>query len=291
VAFGLLVFAWTLSLTPDLYRLFGPNGVLPAQPQLQSWYGVLGIWNSNGALVTVYVGLLIASLLLSAGLWTRPAAILVWILVLSLERRDPWVINSGDILIRNLAFYLMLAPSGASFSVDRWRKYRNDFWTFPTRPIWPLRLIQLQLCIMYLVTLWDKVQGMTWNNGTAVSYALRLTDLTRFALPGSITHSVLISNLLTYGSMAIEFGLVVLVWNKKARPWILCLGIALHLGIELTIEVGFFSLAIVTAYLVWLSPGWSTEFIPRLRRRIVRRGHHESHGRAPADVGGEVIDE
>lgn len=283
VMFGLLVLLWSLSLAPDVYRLFGPDGVLPAQPHVQNWYGVFALWNNDEAVLIAYVTLLIASVLLCVGCWTRVVAIVVWFLLMSFERRNPWVMNSGDVLILNLAFYLMLAPAGASLSVDRWRRHRDDFWSFPSRAVWPLRLIQIQLCLMYLVTVWDKVQGSTWNDGTAVSYALRLTDLTRFAVPPSIAHSVLASNLLGYGSLAIEFGLAVLVWNRKARPWILCLGILLHVSIDLTIEVGFFSFAIITAYVVWISPEWSAERLGRLHSRLGERRRQPSGGDRVAD--------
>ena len=43
--------------------------------------------------------------------------------------------------------------------------------------------MQIQLSILYLSGLWVKLQGTTWNDGTAVSYAMRITDLRRFAAP------------------------------------------------------------------------------------------------------------
>ena len=43
---------------------------------------------------------------------TRVAALVVFVCVLSLERRNPFVFNSGDGLIRIIAFFLMFAPSG-----------------------------------------------------------------------------------------------------------------------------------------------------------------------------------
>ena len=42
------------------------------------------------------------------------AAVVVFVCLVSFARRDPWVLNSGDLLIFVLAFYLMLAPSGAT---------------------------------------------------------------------------------------------------------------------------------------------------------------------------------
>ncbi len=160
-------------------------------------------------------------------------------------------------LIRLLAFYLMLAPAGVALSLDRRRLAPERFWEFPRRAPWALRLMQVQLSILYLAGLWIKLQGTTWNDGTAVSYAMRISDLTRFPLPGFLIHSALLSNLMTYGTLAIEFSVPILIWNRRLRPWVMLAGVSLHLGIEYSIRVGFFSLAMLTLYLSFLDPAWA----------------------------------
>src|SRR4029077_16006007 len=158
----------------------------------------------------------------------------------------------GDVLVRNIAFYLMLTPSGLALSLDRWRKAKDRFWGDPSRPLWGLRLIQVQLSVTYAATVWAKVQGQTWNNGTAVSFALRIGDLERFHTPGFITHNLLLSNIITLGTLALEASFAVLVWNRKARPYVLILGALMHIAIAVSIMVGFFSMAILVAYLAFI---------------------------------------
>ena len=99
-----------------------------------------------------------------------------------------------------------------------------------------MRLLQIQFSIVYLVAVWTKVRGITWNNGTAVSYAMRISDLERFPVPAFITHSLLITNLLTYGTLAIELSLAILVWNRTLRPWVLLAGLSLHIGIDYAVR-------------------------------------------------------
>jgi hypothetical protein len=77
----------------------------------------------------------------------------------------------------------------------------------------------------------------------------------------------LIANLMTYGTLAVEGSLAVLVWNRRARPWVLLAGVFLHLGIELTIRVGFFSLGMITLYLVFLDPDWAAAHLLAFRKR------------------------
>jgi hypothetical protein len=270
IVFGLLTLAWTLSMAGDLDAFFSRAGLVASQPSGPGVWGVLGIFPSNLAVQILFGLLLVSCIALILGYHTRLASLLVFIGVLSFQRRNPLVLNSGDGLIRILAFYLMLTPAGAAFSVDRLRSARDRFWEFPKRTMWGLRLMQVQMSVIYISALWGKVQGNLWDNGTAVSYAMRIQDVSRFAPPGFITHSLLISNLMTYGTLAVEASLAVLVWNRRARPWVLLAGVLLHLGIELTIRVGFFSLGMITLYLVFLDPDWAAARLLAFRKREAR---------------------
>jgi hypothetical protein len=271
IVFGGLMFAWTLSLAGNLAAFFGDSGVVPKQPEVGGVWGVLGIASSDVVVQLLFAVLLLASLALALGYHSRLAALLVFIGVLSFERRNPYVFNTGDWLVRIMAFYLVLAPTGAALSLDRWRANRSRFWEFPLRAPWALRLMQVQLSVIYIAAVWDKIQGTTWNNGTAVSYVFRISDVGRFPVPGFITHSVFLSNLMTFGTLAIELSVGVLVWNRRLRPWVLLAGGLLHLGIEYSIRVGFFSLAMLTLYLSFLDPGWAQARLLRLRQWIENR--------------------
>jgi len=269
IALGLLLVAWTLSLGPDLGAFFTNHG-LHAPPNSHGW-----LWNlfepfGEGAAVYVVWGLLlVASVCVTLGLFTRVAAVVAFLAVLSFERQNEFVFNSGDFLIRNLCFYLALAPAGAALSLDRWRRVRGaEFWQHPLRAPWAMRLVQIQLSVVYLATVWAKLRGDTWNNGTAVSYALRVGDLMRFGIPHAITNSLLVSNLLTFGTLFTEASIGVLVWNRRARPWVLLAGVLLHLGIELTLDVGFFSLAMFVLYLSFVSPEASSRVIRSVATRL-----------------------
>jgi uncharacterized membrane protein YphA (DoxX/SURF4 family) len=271
IAFGVVVVAWTISLAPALYSFFGPAGILPGHPDNGpgSW-GLLELDSSGTAVTLLYLLLLVGSLALLVGFRTRLAAVVVFVCLVSFGRRNPWVLNSGDLLVFVLAFYLMLAPSGAALSVDRWLGARRRFWEFPRRSIWPLRLIQVQVSILYLFAVWEKVRGTTWNDGTAVSYAFRIEDLERFPVPGFLTDAVVLVNLLTYGTLAVELALAILVWNGKLRPWVLLLGVSLHLGIDYAVRVGFFSFAALVAYVAFLPPETVSSWVYRLRDRMAR---------------------
>jgi vitamin K-dependent gamma-carboxylase-like protein len=270
ILFGLVSLGWTISLAPDLMTFFSRSGIVPAQPSNRWWWSILQVFPSDGAVIAVWVLLLVGCVFLTIGFLTRVAAVVVFIGILSLERRNPFLFNSGDVLVRNVAFYLTLAPAGVALSVDRWRKARDRFWSFPERAPWALRLIQLQISILYAATVWSKVRGTSWNNGTAVSFALRLDDISRFHAPSFITRSLILTNLLTFGTLAIETALAFLIWNRRARPWVIALGVSLHLGIALGIMIGFFSAVIFVGYVAFVPPETMHSLLNRIASRLAR---------------------
>ena len=267
ILFGIVVLAWTLTFLPDLRAFFSSEGIFSSQPSfgLAGQWGLFSISSSYTVVVVVCVVTALAAICLILGFGTRLASIVVWLGVMAFTRGNPYVANSGDVYVRVVAFYLILMPAGASLSLHRWLRARDRFWEFPKRSLWGLRLLQVQVSIVYLTAFWDKVStGPLWNNGTALSYVLRIADLTRFPTPLFPTNSLPI-NLQTYGTLAVELSLGVLIWNKRLRPWIMTLGIFLHLGIEYSLRVGFFSLVAIVALLSFLAPAASAKAILAVR--------------------------
>jgi hypothetical protein len=128
----------------------------------------------------------------------------------------------------------------------------------------------VQVSILYIAAVWAKVRGTTWNDGTAVSYAFRIEDVSRFPVPSFVTDSLVISNLLTFGTLAVELSIGILVWNRVLRPWVLLLGVGLHLGIDYAVRVGFFSYAVLAAYVAFVPPDVARSLILGGRDRLSR---------------------
>jgi hypothetical protein len=197
--------------------------------------------------------LLIAGMALTVGWRTRAVSVVVAVLLLVVQRRDPWILNSGDLLLRELAFFVMLMPAGETWSLDARRRLKGGGVERPRAP-WGLRLVQMQVSAIYLFSVWAKVRGTTWNDGTAVGIALQLQDLQRFAVPASVSTSLLVSAILTYSSLAVEASLAFGLWLPRLRYWVMAAGVGLHLGIEGSLLIGWFSLAIVSSYLAFVPP-------------------------------------
>jgi hypothetical protein len=271
IAFGLVMIGWSFSLLPDLLTLFGPGGMLPDTPRIRYTWGLLHIFGgSNSGVVAVWALLLLASIALTVGWHSRLAALVVFIGVVSFERRNVYVFNSGDVALRIEALYLVLAPGGAALSLDQ-RRRAGSFWVSQVRAPWVLRMMQVQLSLIYLSTVHDKLGGTTWNQGTAVSYALRLTNLQALPVPQWISTNAELMNLASWGTLALELSLGVLVWNRRARPWVLCAGVAMHFIFVTTLAVAFFSFAMYVLYVSFVPTEAAQRFADRVRASLPRR--------------------
>ena len=282
IVFGAVATLWTLSQIPTLSTFYGAAGVLPAPPPsgTGSW-SLLGLSDATPVLVGLWAATLLGAVGVMIGFRTRLATVLLLVGVLSFERRNPDVLNAGDYLLRNLTFYFLFSPAGEALSVDRWRRARDRFWEFPLRAPWALRLMQIQLSVVYFATLWGKLQGDLWRDGSAVSYALRVGDIHRFPTPGFVTDSVVLTELTTFGTLLLELSLAVFIWNRVLRPWVLGFGVLLHLAIGFSIMVGFFTALMLTTYLAFVPPDTARDLVSAARRTWRRR----RWPRSPASAG------
>lgn len=267
IVFGVLVVIWTFTFLSDLHVLFGDQGLLPKQPSYPYHWGVFKVWSSDTALLTCWAVLLVAAIALTAGWHSRLAALVVFVLIVSFIGRNPFVWNSGDVIIRVLALFIAVSPCGAALSLDQ-RRREGSFWSAQVRPQWPIRLIQLQLALIYLSTAQAKMSGSTWLDGTAVSYVMRNEDYVLIAPPHRFTVDLLLVNAATWGTLAIEIALGLLVWNRRLRPWVLWAGVVMHLIIFINMAVGLFSPAILVMYLAWVPPDVIERIPESIRRRF-----------------------
>lgn len=267
IAFGALTFLWSLEIGVQLYDKFSVNGIVPQPPTYPYLWGVFYAYPGDTALLVGWIVLMVSSVVLIAGWHSKLAAFVVFVMIMSFERRNPWIFNSGDALIRIMSLYLALSPCGAALSLDQRRRV-GSFWSAQDVKVWPMRLMQVQISIIYLSTVVSKLHGDKWQDGSAVSYTLRLTDLLLLPTPDWMTTSPLIMNVMTWGTLVVEFAIGVFVWNKRWRTKVLIAGVFLHLTILLTMAVGFFSLAMFVLYLSFVPWERSKSIAMEAQRRI-----------------------
>jgi len=91
--------------------------------------------------------------------------------------------------------------------------------------------------------------------------------LARFAYP-LLPFPAWLSAPLSYSALLWEVLFVPLLFVKKARRWVLYYGVALHMIVFLTVEVGWFGFYIYAWYCAFVPDTWFTEKLyPWLQRK------------------------
>lgn len=186
---------------------------------------------------------------MTLGLFTRTSIAIAFFTLLSFHNRNTFILNSADIVVRNILFLLFFTPCGDLFSLDRlWRRWIGVENGMPEeKSPWALRLLQLQFSIIYVATVLFKMKGTWWADGTAVYIATRLDEFLR--VPLEILNSMALIKFMTWSTLLIEFALGTLVWFKELRYWVLLAGVGLHLGIEVTMHIPLFEWVMIGAML------------------------------------------
>jgi hypothetical protein len=123
---GAMLFYTHLVWTMDLNGFFGQGawlsteaiGNLPGHSAYKwSWF----YWiESPTVMWAAHLGALVVFALLTIGLWSRAMSILAFLATVSYINRASLAQFGLDDTNAMLAMYLMVGPSGAAFSVDRW---------------------------------------------------------------------------------------------------------------------------------------------------------------------------
>lgn len=263
---------------PHLMEFFGAEGISPAglydAYQLRHWRWTLVFFNHDDP--DVLRSLLLFSVVVTAcwtiGFCTRICNVLVWLVMLAWINRNPNILNGGDDTLQVGIFLLMLSPSGRAFSIDAWiRRVRTGDTGPALIPPWSVRLIQIQLAVIYLTTGLVKLKGDgflkgTWWDGTSVHYVLNYVTMSRWSY-AQLPLPIELTAAMSYICVWWEALFPVLVLHRSTRWVALWFGISFHLGIWFTIEVGWFSFYTMSYYGVWV-PDWFWE------RRDARRNRY-----------------
>jgi uncharacterized membrane protein YphA (DoxX/SURF4 family) len=253
---------------PHFEEFFGPTGVAPEGLhdwyQLGSWEWTVAFFNTDNRAILdpIFWTWVSLTALFTAGLGTRVLNVAVWFLTMCFINRNGNIQNGGDDTMQVALFLLMLSPSGRALSIDawlrrRWARFREAPEPGPAyTPAWPVRLIQIQLAVLYCTTGLVKLKGTglfegTWWDGTSVHYVLNYVTMSRWSY-AQLPVPFWITAPLSYLAVWWEALFPLLVLNRWTRRWALWFGVLFHLGIWLTIEVGWFSFYTWVFYGVWV---------------------------------------
>jgi hypothetical protein len=261
IVFGLVMLANLAILAFDLDYWLTSAGMLQGSEAREVAgelrYSLL-FWMDDPFSVRIFVAVTaVLAVLLTLGWHTRVVSVLFFLAAISIHHRNILTVSGADTLVIIMSFYVMLAPTGAAYSLDARRAARrrggDDAPAEPLIVPWAQRLIQLHLCLIYFDTAVLKCNGSTWLNGTALHFVIHNTEVGRFHLSTLTDYPVLI-NLMTVGGLLTEFALAFLLWFRPTRVWTMFAGLSLHIGILFLVNIPIFGELMTACYLTFLDP-------------------------------------
>ena len=278
IAVGLLL-TWSLAITGlDLRASLGSDGWADPAAVREFLFGVpegagagyarapwaWSFWFlvPDGLLPAAWAACLVVLVLFTLGLGGRVTAALAWAIAVSTTRRAPVLVFGFDNVVATWALYLAASGAGGrALSLDRLlarRRGRADA-AGPPAPSIPanlgLRLIQLHLVLIYGAAGLAKLRGEPWWDGTAMQMILLISEFRRFDLTWLIAYPGFLA-LATHGALALELFYPVLIWVRPLRPLVLVAAALMHAGIDLTLGLTEFGLAMLAGNLAFVPGEW-----------------------------------
>ena len=203
-----------------------------------------GVTDSRVTMTFLVLGI-VAALLMMLGLFTRVASIALFVLMTTIHHRSGDTLMAGDWLLRLWVFSVAVGPSGALLSLDR--KFFGKGRAVEEVSLWPQRLVQFQLAVVYFMTVWLKWGGDLWRDGTATYYAGHLKEFDRFPVPGFVYSPVMV-HISTWGTLLVELAMATLVFSRQLRKYVMIPALLMHAYIEYSMNIPLFQWTIVAAF-------------------------------------------
>ena len=183
-----------------------PQGLAPRRGLLWSFHRLTGTTRGQKILFLLHY---LTTFALLAGLQTRLATIASWLMLSSLQRRNPLVLQGDDYIRRCLLFWGMFLPLGARYSVDR-ALSRSKAPLPPRAHSWGAIGYIWQLALIYWINGLAKNDPVWRKERSAVYYVLRLESYaTKFG-----------RSMLRYPRMLRHLTFATL-WFELLAPWLL----------------------------------------------------------------------
>jgi hypothetical protein len=223
----------------------------------------------NGALWFQYllfgIGFVFAVGLL-LGKNTRLSTFMCWLFLVSIHNRNILVMQGGDDFMRLTFFWAMFLPLGKMWSLDQKGKQVETFEYYSLANIGYILL----LFSVYFFSALMKHSPEWYTEGTALYYAFSIEQLT-YPLAKVLYPYEGLLKILTFCTIYVEllvpFFLLIPWKNSLFRKLYFFLFLGLHLGIGLTLQVGYFFLISIVCMMAIL-PGTLAQRIMNLPEKL-----------------------
>ncbi len=239
---GLLVVADVFSRARNFSFYYTDSGIVPqdlARADTHEYAVSVYYFTSDPTLIAALLALqVLIAFALIAGCRSRTATVLTFLLVVSLDHHNPFVLSYADTLFRLLLFWAIFLPLGERWSVDAVHADRPprssiaSIFTF---------FALAQLVFMYLLNGVHKTESSLWRSGEATPLIFGIDEMT--FLLGEVLGAF--PTLLTYGGLLWFYMLLGswLLFLLQGRLRLLLVGLFVggHLSFAVTVRIGAFA--------------------------------------------------
>lgn len=236
------------------------------------WAGELLLYRDQSPLgVFLAVNFFVATLLLFVGYHSRIAAVWTGMVGLAMYHyfgfqlgREPWT-HHHAYLLAVAALLIALTPCGRSYSLDRYLAVMHAERRGVAPPaergnLWGLRLIVLQLSVLYFFTAFDK-SSYAFLSGARIE-AIFLWYYAGSDYPAGLAWLAMI---VSVAVVALEYCLAFGLPFRATRRYLVLPGLAFHAIIYLTLPVYTFSATMALLYLAYFDADAVDKVIARLQ--------------------------
>lgn len=247
IIFGIIILYNYMILYSQRHLLFTDNGYTT----FGSTLSLYDISNSTIYFDVVYnIGIVVA-ILYTLGIKGRLSSILNFIFYYSLYIRFYHIGDGGDNLMIIALFFLIFADCTKYFSFDQNNKNRksrqpNSRKFTSILHNFSVFFIIAQVIIVYMVSATYQLMGETWSSGTALYYISQVQTMSSPIFEKLATGSlVYLGVILTYASIFVKYAFAFMIFNKKAKIFIVSCICMFHIGIGVSMHLYTFSLIMI----------------------------------------------
>jgi hypothetical protein len=229
-----------------------------------AWYPATGSMTFVLSLV-----FLLALLCLTLGVGGRVTALISFVLHIAFMQRNFAIIYGADIIASFFLFGLIFTDNSRRLSLlGFWRARKvapgriNELFASVG-----VRLIQIQICLIYGYTGLEKLKGPSWWEGTAVWAVIGNRQIMMFDTSW-LKNIPLAIAVMTFSTILFEVYFPILVWIKGIRKWLLAAGVAIHGMIAITVGLVFFSTAMCSTYFLFADPEWLESLLAKIKAKL-----------------------
>ncbi|WP_231182954.1 HTTM domain-containing protein [Haladaptatus sp. DYF46] len=253
ISIGLVLLSDLLLRSRNLVVFYTDSGVLP-RAVLEAQFpdmSRLTFHTLSGAVwfqATLFIVAAIFAVSMIVGYRTRISTVFSFVLLMSLQFRNPTLLNSGDFLLWRLLLWSLFLPLGERWSVDALRSDGHD------RRIANVATagILAQVVIVYVANALFKLRGDLWLQGLAVRYVFSLHSLTTPVGDLLANYPPLLVLFDKLWLAMVVTSVLLLLLTGWARAAFVSLFVAMHFGMLLTMHLSIFPLVSITALILFL---------------------------------------